>query len=239
MPTGSTFPPPLPEEWPYQDRRLLEETASSEGQVLPGLEGRWHLRLKPGLTLDHPIEPLGGAFGRGGVLRTGGVVLRPYRRGGLLRHLNPRTYASPRRFAREFAVHAALWAAGFPTVEPLGYAWRRHRLGVEGAFLSAWVDAPPWPRRWDLSDQVLPALNQAIRALCAWGLWSPDLNATNVLVHPRGILLLDWDRAGFQPGPVPFEFFRARMARSLARLDAPAAVQAAFAAGAATGPPHP
>lgn len=239
MPTRFSFPPPLPEEWPYQHRRLLEETASSAGQALPGLEDTWQVHLKQGLILDHPVEPLGGAFGRGGVLRAGDVVLRPYRRGGLLRHLNRRTYASSRRFAQEFAVHASLWAAGFPTVEPLGYAWRRHRLGVEGVFLSAWVDAVPWPRRWDLSDRVLPELHRAIRALCAWGLWAPDLNATNVLVHPGGILLLDWDRAVFQPAPVPFERYRARMVRSLARLDAPAEVQAALAAGAATGPPRP
>lgn len=178
----------------------------------------------PGLALDGEGTALGEAFGRGGVYRVGDVVIRPYRRGGLMRRLNERTYPSPARFAREFLVHQALWIAGFPTVEPLGYAFRRRGLGVEGLYFTRFAQSEPWPRRWEIG--ALPDLRQAIAALCAWGLHSPDLNATNVMVTPRGeALLLDWDRAAWSPGPLLVRY-QARLLRSLAKLQAPPELRA-------------
>jgi hypothetical protein len=162
---------------------------------------------------------MGEAFGRGGVRRLGPIVLRPYRRGGLVRHLNDRVYASPRRFAREFMVHRALWLAGFPTVEPLGYGTRRCRWGFEGLFLTRFQDCEPWPRRWDAS--VPGQLKAQIEALCDWGLFAPDLNATNVMVTAEaGVLLLDWDRADWG-GRGLMKCYKARLRRSLLKLHAP------------------
>jgi RIO-like serine/threonine protein kinase len=128
------------------------------------------------------------------------------------------------RFAAEFAMHRALWLAGFPTVEPVGYAWRRRGWGSEGIYMTRLVEAESWPRRWDLSDHVVPSLREAVAALCAWGLWAPDLNATNVLIPASGgILLLDWDRAQFTSPDGLGERYRARLSRSLRKLGAPAA----------------
>lgn len=220
--------PQLPENWPYGTRPALAPLAEQTSHSLPGLGDGWTLRstLGPGPLLGEGLD-LPGAFGRGGVQRVGEVILRPYRRGGLVRHLNARRYSDIHRFEQESLVHRALWEAGFPTVEPLGFAWRPCPLwGVEGVFLSRFAPGSGWPRDWSRSDQVLAELVPALRALSAWGLWSPDLNATNVHVPPVGtILLLDWDRAAWgSPGGL-LPQYRTRLERSLAKLQAPGEIQ--------------
>ena len=155
--------PPLPAQWPFQRRSQGLSPVSRAGVELPGLGGGWTLIAAPELELGE-AQGLEGAFGRGGVRRLGDVVLRPSRRGGLLRHLNERIYLSPARFAREFLVHRALWLAGFPTVEPLGYALRHRAWGFEGCFLTRFAECSPWPRQWgDIADP----LRRQIEALCA------------------------------------------------------------------------
>lgn len=214
--------PPLPAAWPYEPRRSSSSLGCRDNADLPSLGGGWTLLAAEGLELAGEAAPLGGAFGRGGVRRAGGAVLRPYRRGGLLRHLNERAYASPERFRAELEVHRALWAAGFPTVEPLGCAWRRRGLGVEGVYLTRFAPAKPWPSDWTATAALLPPLRQALRALADWGLWAPDLNATNVLRgEDGGLLLLDWDRARWVSGPL-LPRYHARLVRSLRKLGAPA-----------------
>ena len=217
--------PSLPAEWPFTPRPPLPRLACRDHQTLPGLGDGWRLCILGEAKVEGPEAAVPHAFGRGGIRRVGSLVLRPYRRGGLLRHVNERIYRSQVRFAAEFAIHRALWLAGFPTVEPVGYAWRRAAWGVEGLYLSKYESAEPWPRHWEASAQVMPRLGEAIRALCAWGLWAPDLNATNLLLAPEsGILLLDWDRARFAPSEARPGRYRARLVRSLRKLGAPDAV---------------
>jgi len=192
---------------------------------LPGFGPGWILEAVSEGPWDEPLCPLEGAFGRGGVVRWGDRVVRPYRRGGLLRRLVHRTYLGPGRFRRELRVHRALWGAGFPTVEPLGCAWRSSGLGVEGLLITRWAAVTPWPRCWD-APGVLPQLHAAIRALAAWGLWAPDLNATNVLVDAQGqVCLLDWDRAAWGRDTDLMGRYRGRLLRSLSRLGAGAAIR--------------
>jgi hypothetical protein len=150
--------------------------------------------------------------------------------------VNARTYRSHLRFGAEYAVHRALWESGFPTVEPGGYAWRPSGLGVEGVLFTRLAEGEPWPGRWDLSADRAGAVRQAIAGLCAWGLWAPDLNATNVLFPPQGgVVLLDWDRAGFEaPGADLWPRYQARLERSLRKLGAP--LEAIETIGAASRP---
>jgi hypothetical protein len=212
--------PPLPRHWPYPSRAPAPAPERRDQAPLPGLSGLWTLEAVPGLDLAPAAAGLGQAFGRGGVLRAGDVVLRPYRRGGLVRHVNAGIYWDRARFAQEFQVHRALWAAGLPTVEPLGWAWRPRLWGCEGVFLTRLAQAAPWPRSWE--PGVLPQLRTLLEALCAWGLHAPDLNATNVLVQPSGaILTLDWDRARWAPGEDLMGRYRERLLRSLHKLGAP------------------
>lgn len=212
--------PALPPSWPYAPRDASPAPEVREGVRLPGLPGTWTLEAAPGLVLDGPPTAMGGAFGRGGVYRCGDAVLRPYRRGGLVRHLNGGIYPGPGRFRRELEVHRALWDAGLPTVEPLGIAHRRRLWGSEGVCLTRLAEGTPWPRTW--AKDALPQVRELLQALCAWGLWAPDLNATNFLVQGDGrVLALDWDRAGWTSAPALMDRYVARLYRSLAKRGAP------------------
>lgn len=211
--------PPLPATWPFTPR---EPGPAPEARpaALPGREGLWTLAAAPGLELAGAPEPLGGSFGRGGVYRCGDAVVRPYRRGGFVRHVNASIYPGPGRFEQEYRIHRALWEAGFPTVEPLGWAFRPRLWGCEGAFLTRFVGGAPWPRTWD--EAALPQVRTLLGALCAWGLYAPDLNATNFQVLPDGqVLALDWDKARWLPGADLAGRYRERLARSLRKLGAP------------------
>jgi len=224
--------PPLPPSWPYGPGVPLRPLGCRLNLELPGLGGGWRVCTPGGIVpMGEPV-PLSGAYGRGGVLRVGDMVLRPYRRGGFLRHFNERTYRTHLRFAAEHAVHRGLWDAGFPTVEPLGYAWRPCGIGVEGVLITRLAEGEAWPARWDLSDEQAAAIRSAISSLCEWGLWSPDLNATNVMLPPQGgALFLDWDRARFEPAEAElWPRYRARLERSLRKLGAPEAAYAVMGA---------
>ncbi|MDR3684364.1 MAG: lipopolysaccharide kinase InaA family protein [Geothrix sp.] len=217
---------PLPPSWPFEARTPLHPLGCRLNLDLPGLGGGWRVCTHGGMVPTGDPVPLPGVFGRGGISRVGDLVLRPYRRGGFLRHFNERTYRSHLRFAAEHAVHRALWESGFPTVEPLGYAWRPCGLGVEGVLFTRMTEGEAWPRRWELSSARAADLRRAIASLCEWCLWSPDLNATNVLFPPQGgALILDWDRAHFEPeGSDLWPRYHKRLERSLRRLGAPADV---------------
>lgn len=228
--------PPLPSDWPYEPGLPLRPLGCRVNLELPSFGGGWRVCTPGGIVPTGEPTTLPGAFGRGGVLRLGDMVLRPYRRGGFLRHFNERTYRTHLRFAAEHAVHRGLWEAGFPTVEPLGYAWRPSGIGVEGLLITRMTAGESWPRRWDLSAARMPDIHRAISSLCKWGLWSPDLNATNVLLPSEdGALFLDWDRARFVPPDVDlWPRYRARLERSLRKLGAPA--EALNAIGSASRP---
>ena len=87
-----------------------------------------------------------------------------------------------------------------------------------------------------LSTERGADIRRLIGSLCDWGLWSPDLNATNVILPPSGgALLLDWDRARFEhAGHDLWSRYRARLERSLRKLGAPPEALAVMAAA-----PHP
>lgn len=215
-----TMHPPLPPTWPFEPRGPGPAPEARSAVGLPGLDGAWDLVALPGLDLAGAPSPLGGAFGRGGVFRCGNVVLRPYRRGGLVRHVNASVYPGPGRFREEFRIHRALWEAGLPTVEPLGWACRPRLWGSEGVLLTRFAEGAPWPRTWDAG--ALPQVRTILGALCAWGLYAPDLNATNFHVRPDGqVLALDWDKAMWIPGVDLAQRYRRRLERSLRKLGAP------------------
>lgn len=214
--------PTLPAAWPYQPRTALPAWPLQRNLDLGPFGPDW-TTWGPAPAIGE-VTPLGGAYGRGGVVRAGDLVIRPYRRGGLVRFVNAASYASARRFREEAQVHRFLWEAGLPTVEPLGCAWRRRGLGMEGLYFTRWVEARPWPRAFDPS--AWPQIETLIQALSDLGCWVPDLNATNLLVDAKGqVLALDFDRARFRGGDLRTAYL-ARLQRSLRKLGAPQAVLA-------------
>jgi len=216
--------PPLPESWPFEARNSRHEQSSVCDMELPGLAGSWRIFGNIGHCDFGETKRLDGLFGRGGLIQTGDYILRPYHRGGLVRHFNQNTYLTANRFKTEYYVHTALWNAGFPTVEPVGYAYRRHSWGVEGIFITRMTDSLPWPKAWsngDSKDKVAQVV-RLIKSLSAWGLWAPDLNATNFIVtHNDQILALDWDRAGWTTKRDLYKSYWTRLERSMCKLNAP------------------
>ncbi len=220
--------PILPDSWPYKPRTALSPWARMENQDLGDLGAKWTRIGPPDLDLSNERTDLGEAFGRGGVHRRGQVVLRPYRRGGVMRHVNERTYLNSERFHEEADIHRALWENGFPTVEPLGFAFRPFSWGVEGIYFTRHVKALPWASAFGRTVELLPQFVRLLDSLSGWGLLAPDLNATNFIIdEDDSLLALDWDRAIWsEPGKALHEAYLRRLTRSLYRLNAPMEIRA-------------
>lgn len=223
--------PSPPDTWPFEPRTGLPPWVRREEVDLGDFGSGWVVVGPTELDLSEPPQALGQVFGRGGVHRRGGIVVRPYRRGGLVRRLTTRTYPDEGRFRMESEVHRALWQEGFPTVKPLGYASRSHAWGVEGLYFTGFVEAVPWPSIFERTQEFLPQFKALLNALSEWGLKAPDLNATNFIIDAQGRLLaLDWDRARWvRPGDGVRKAHLRRIGRSLERLEAPLGIRALIA----------
>jgi 3-deoxy-D-manno-octulosonic acid kinase len=187
--------------------------------------------------LDLPPEAEAFASGRGGAFRVRlpgdlRVVVRLYRRGGVLARLVRETYVGVRaRPLRELAVTAEVRRRGVPTVDVLA-ARVEGGLFYRGALVTAELPsattliealraADPATRRL-----LAASTGRAIATLHEVGVWHADLNMTNVLVTPGPeggrIAFVDFDRARLRDAPLPAAARRknlARLARSLAKLD--------------------
>jgi tRNA A-37 threonylcarbamoyl transferase component Bud32 len=155
-------------------------------------------------------RPLSG--GRGGTAAFDlspslSVVLRPYRRGGLLRHLNRDLHFGLRtRPLHELALTEYLRVHGVPTVEVLGagVSWL-----LPGCYRGALVtrEVTGAANLWEYLQAVEPkqreqacvAVAKVTRSLHAVGVIHPDLNLQNYLVRvsDAGVeaLVIDCDRA--------------------------------------------
>lgn len=154
----------------------------------------------------------------------GNVLVREYRKGGLLRFVRGRRFFGRWRPLMELVLHRRLEALGVPVVEAVGAVVMRGALGWRGFLLSrevpvsvdleAWLYGVPIetgrPRR-----EILKAAGHAVRRLHDAGVSHPDLHPKNLLVTGSGdVLVLDLDKAGALDEPLPVP---ARL-RDLARL---------------------
>jgi 3-deoxy-D-manno-octulosonic acid kinase len=195
--------------------------------------GAW--LLAPALELPRAAEQVGS--GRGGAWRLelpGGlrVVVRLYRRGGLVARVVRDTYLGPRpRPLHELAVTVEARRRGVAAPEVLG-ARVEGGLVYRGALVTAEV-----PNAHTLFDALRAAPGAGERAALAAragravarlhdaGVYHADLNLTNLLVGPDGaddVVVVDFDRARVHDGPLGARARRrnlARLARSLAKLD--------------------
>lgn len=134
--------------------------------------------------------------------RIGPVVIKTYFRGGLLRHLNKRTYLGlgRARSQAEFEMLHRVRQIGINAPEPVAYA-------VQGRLLyRAWLVTKRIPDAVPLSELsltdpaategVLPAVVKQTRRLISHGIHHVDLHPGNVLVDVRGrAWFIDFDRA--------------------------------------------
>jgi 3-deoxy-D-manno-octulosonic acid kinase len=191
--------------------------------------------LAPALELPRAAERLGS--GRGSAWRLElpdglRVVVRLYRRGGLVARVVRDTYLGARpRPLHELAVTVEARRRGVPAPEVLG-ARVEGGLVYRGALVTAEV-----PNTQTLIDALRAARDAGERAALAAraaravarlhdaGVYHADLNLTNLLVGPPGaddVVVVDFDRARVRDGALDARARRrnlARLGRSLAKLD--------------------
>jgi 3-deoxy-D-manno-octulosonic acid kinase len=197
--------------------------------------GDWLLAVR----LDPPADAVPLAAGRGSAyrLRMAGapaMVVRPYRRGGLLAHLVRETYLGPSpRPLRELATTVEVRRRGVRAPEVLA-ARVEGTLLYRGALVTAELEsattlidalrgAPDAAARTALAADA----GRAVGRLHAAGIFHADLNLTNIVVQrdPDGAAVgfVDFDRARLSATPLATAARRrnlARLSRSLAKLDA-------------------
>lgn len=132
---------------------------------------------------------------------SGPLVLRHYRRGGLVAHLSQRSYIftgfdRTRSFA-EFRLLQKLYDRGLPVPKPVAaIACRKGVLAYEAAILIERIErAKPMPEHCGLSTAALwRDIGQTLGLFHREGLEHVDLNCDNILVAKDSIYLIDFDR---------------------------------------------
>ena len=157
--------------------------------------------------------------------------LKAMRRGGSLARVWRDRYLSAVRLVATLSASVEAQARGVPTADPVALIVKAGAGGlVRGAMAIEEIE-----RSEDLARLVLrgaatradlAATIDAVRAMHDRGVTHPDLNLGNVLLRPQGegspeAFLIDFDRATFAPGPLPFAARQAalrRLERSCAKL---------------------
>ena len=186
-----------------------------KAQIQPGRNGAMLFDAAQMASADeHWFEQAGTASadrsastGRGAVAYFdapfGACVLRHYRRGGLVAHLNSDRYLwtgrKRTRAFREFRLLARLHDAGLPVPSPLMARYVRSGLLYRADLITRQI-----PGARTLADRLAAhSLDAALGAhtgrtvagFHAIGLWHADLNAHNLLVDGAGkVWLIDFDR---------------------------------------------
>jgi len=207
--------------------------AAIRRDLVPAL-GPW--LLAPTFVLPERAEPL--ASGRGGAYRVEladgtRVVVRLYRRGGLIARFVHATYVGFRpRPLRELVVTDEARRRGVPVAEVLA-ARVDGALVYRGALVTAelpaavtLVDALRSAPDASARSALAAAAGRAVAALHQAGVFHADLNLTNILVRQGtgggDVALVDFDRARVGRSPLRIGARRRnlrRLARSLAKLD--------------------
>ncbi len=141
------------------------------------------------------------------------VLVRKYRRGGLLRFLLPDIFISSQRSFNELAVTLAAGQAGIPVAEIVaavrlrttGLLYRHYLVSRE---LRACCDLPAWLQAGPADDDVrvtVRVLADLILRMHDSGLYHADLNLKNILVSrddSRSLCIIDWDKSRQAQGPL-------------------------------------
>ena len=170
-------------------------------------------------------------------LRNGdAAVIRPYRHGGLFRHLLQGVFFTwPPRPFRELAITEEVRRRGIPTAEVFAACIRR----IWGPFYRGWLVTRQLKGGQDLwtalrdgfvrqtgAEKVFDAVVTTLRGLHREGIYHRDLNLKNIVVRGEydGVkgYIIDFDRATLFLGEVPTLMARRnleRLLRSANKLD--------------------
>lgn len=150
----------------------------------------------------------------------GGMVLRHYRRGGMIARLSDRSYVFTgwrrNRSWREYQLLSQLYGQGLPVPEPVAACSERVRgLWYHAAILIRRIEgAVPLPEVTNLTDEALwRAVGVMIRRFHDAGLDHVDLNCDNILVAGDNVYLIDLDRCRLRPEKAGGRWQRANLQR--------------------------
>jgi 3-deoxy-D-manno-octulosonic acid kinase len=155
------------------------------------------------------------------------LILRHYRRGGLIGRFNRDTYlwrgADQTRCFREWRLLYQLMRAGMPVPIPLAAGYRRHGSRYRADLLTACI-----PNVTSLAARVqaqpVPLdtwarVGRWLRRFHLRGVFHADLNAHNVLLDPEGMVwLIDFDRGQLRVPGWWCDANLVRLRRSLEKL---------------------
>lgn len=141
--------------------------------------------------------------GRGTVFRfplpEGSGIVRPYRRGGLMRHFISEGYLLENRPLRELRTHWRCVEKGLSVPEPLGVCWGRSGFWLRGAIATREASGVTLLQYLQESRgnaaPMLALAGAAVFAMHEAGVWHADLQVRNFLVANDRIVLLDFDKA--------------------------------------------
>ncbi len=210
-----------------EDRVPLAFVACAEGPYRAWVRAEWQETLVSALWHGTGCAP-DARCGRGPLQRLdypgGSALIRPYRRGGAIRHVVSRWYFLDNRPKRELALLVRARAADLPVPEPLGAAWRWRGPWLSGALATKELPGEDLLHVLQ-NDPRLPRnlLMRVGRLFCRMhdaGLLHADLQTKNVLVAEGMPHLLDLDRARWLSRVTPRQRRRnlARFRRSLRKL---------------------
>jgi len=140
------------------------------------------------------------------------IVVRKYRRGGLLRFLNTDIFLGSHRSFNELSVTLQAAKAGIPVADILGSLSLRvcgplYRHYLVSRELTDCCDLPAWFQECDADDEDVAVLARCVadrvRHMHDCGLYHGDLNLKNILVSrtdARQVFIIDWDKSTHRPG---------------------------------------
>ena len=129
-------------------------------------------------------------------------VVRPYRRGGLVRLVSKDRYYRDNRPLAEFEVHCKAQEMGLAVPQVLGVAWKQDGAWFEGCIATEDLQCPnlhQWLPGQDDEDKtaMLARCGALFREMHEGGIWHADLQIKNVLIHEGDPKLIDFDGAKF------------------------------------------
>lgn len=149
------------------------------------------------------------------------LVLRHYRRGGMVRNVSEQSYVwqglNRTRAWQEFDVLCVLEQKGLPSPRAFACQVRRQGLIYSATLITHYLDGMTLAER--MCTAMLPneqwfAIGQCISRFHEAGVNHADLNAHNILLDDTGLVsLIDFDRASINPAKQ-----RASFANNLKRL---------------------
>ena len=142
------------------------------------------------------------------------AVVREYRRGGVVRHLNEGRYFLGNRALEELRVTVRAELGGVRVPEVIAAVERAGRVGYTASLATRWIAGAVEVAAWAVGREpaavtgALHEIGRQIAAMHAAGITHPDLNLRNILLEWSGeartpaVRLIDFDRARTWSGPI-------------------------------------